>query len=103
MDGSHRTRDIVNAIAWAVICLAWPPITMLVTPGGQLIDLLIFVAITVAWAASPLMAARAWIRAKALEPAASWDRIGLPLVLLWVLIVVAEVAFLGTRFGFWTL
>ena len=103
MDRSNQTRDIVNAIAWAVICLGWPPITMLVTPGGQLIDLLIFVAITVAWAASPLMAARAWIRAKALEPDASWDRIGLPLVVGWGLIVVAEVAFLGTRFGFWTL
>ncbi len=97
MASGSRTRDTTNAIAWAIVFLGWPPIAFVVGPGGETLDGLIFVAITLIWAVSPIMAVRAWVRGRGLRPSAGWRRVGTGLMVLWGLVVLALIVTQGAK------
>ncbi len=99
MDSASRTRDTANAIAWAIVFLGWPPIALMVGLGGETLDGFIFVAITLIWAVSPIMAVRAWVRGRELRPSAGWRRAGTGLMVVWGLIVLALIVTQGAKLG----
>lgn len=101
MEPERQVRDFVNAAAWVIVWLGWPPIALAVGPGAQVIDGVIFLAITSLWAVSPVMAARAWGRTRDWQPTQRGRQIGFVLMGLWALAVLALIVTQGPRFGLW--
>ena len=103
MDSTNKTRDFVNAIAWAVVFVGWPPIALAVGAGPSGMDQFVFVAISLVWALSPIMAVRAWVRARGLEPSSGLRRLGLGLMVVWGLIVLALIVTQGAALSIGTM